>query len=292
MSLRSWRGASGINALFNGQTHMNSPSLHKRPFFVLLIGVLFAVLTAGSSVNAQSTSQVTIVGIPPILPTPFADDLENSFVTGQYQVIFNYTSFSQQPVDFVFQFSVFKDNRRLIDVQSLPSQFAPGTYVFTSFFEDLIFTQTADDVFLQLDSNIQNQIIQTGTLPEGDYSIVIEALPAAAQPGIAALPGTANFSVRYPQPPIPVSPPNQANVTLSTPIFSWTPVVNTVGLQLSYDFLLVEVLPGQTPLQAINSNREHASETLIGNSTLPYTLQYLPLEPGAEYAWLVTALDV
>lgn len=270
------------------------PSYYKWWFNVALffLAVMPVFLGSSHTLHAQSSSQVTIVGIPPILPTPFANDLENSFVTGQYQIIFNYTSFSQQPVDFVFDFQVFQSNRRLISVQSLPSSFTPGTYVFTSFFEELFFTQGADDVFRQLDGSIRNQIIQTGTLPEGEYSIVIEARPATAQTNIAALPGAANFSVRYPQPPIPVSPPNGANVTLDTPVFSWTPVVNTAGIQMSYDFLLVEVLPGQSPLQAINSNREHALETLVGNTTLPYTLQYLPLEPGAEYAWQITASDV
>ena len=261
-------------------------------FWMLFAVMLTAFLGLSRPVQAQSSTQVTIVGVPPILPTPFANDLENSFVTGQYQIIFNYTSFTQQPVDFVFDFQVFQNNRRLISVQSLPSSFAPGTYVFTSFFEELFFTQGADDVFRQLDGTIRNQIIQTGTLPEGEYSMVIEARPANSQTNIAALPGTANFSVRYPQPPIPVSPPNAANVTLGTPVFSWTPVVNTAGIQMQYDFLLVEVLPGQTALQAINSNREHALETLVGNTTLPYTLQYLPLEPGMQYAWQITASDV
>jgi len=293
MNLLNWRGASGTSAHFNQQHVMIINFLKRWTFFALpVICMVLAVNGLSRPLMAQSSSQVTIVGIPPILPTPFANDLENSFVTGQYQIIFNYTSFTQQPVDFVFDFQVFQNNRRLISVQSLPSSFTPGTYVFTSFFEELVFTQGADEVFRQLDDAIRNQIIQTGTLPEGEYSIVIEARPATAQANIAALAGTSNFSVRYPQPPIPVSPPNGANVTLGTPVFSWTPVVNTAGIQMSYEFLLVEVVPGQSPLQAINSNREHAFETLAGNTTLPYTLQYLPLEPGAEYAWQITASDV
>jgi hypothetical protein len=293
MSLLRWKAASDINALFKNLVVMIRGSLNRRALLLMLFTVIMAsVLGLDRTAQAQSSSQVTVVGVPPILPTPFANDLENSFVTGQYQIIFNYTSFTQQPVDFVFNFSVFQNNRRLIDIQSMPSAFTPGTYVFTSFFEELIFPQSADDVFRQLDGAIRSQIIQTGTLPEGEYSIVIEARPATSQSNIATLPGSANFSVRYPQPPIPVSPPNGSNVTLGTPVFSWTPVVNTAGIQMSYDFLLVEVLPGQTPLQAINSNREHALETLVGNTTLPYTLQYLPLDPGAEYAWQITASDV
>lgn len=241
-------------------------------------------------VQAQSSSQVTIVGIPPILSSPYAEDLENSFVTGQYQVIFNYTSFTSQPVDFVFDFTVSKNNRTIIEIESLPQSFSPGTYVFTSFFEELIFPQSADDVFEQLDSEIQNQIIQTGTIPEGEYSIRIEAR-AATSSNIATIPGLANFSVRYPSPPILVSPPNGSNVTVDVPIFAWTPVVNTAGLQLEYEFLMVEVLDGQTPLQALNSNRAHTQSILNGNTTLPYTPEFLPLDEDSEYAWQITAGD-
>ncbi|WP_234567711.1 hypothetical protein [Rhodohalobacter sp. 614A] len=256
----------------------------------LLFGMIIVLACSFNQVFAQSSSQVTIVGIPPILSSPYAEDIESSFVTGEYQVIFNYTSFTSQPGDFVFDFTVSKNNRTIIEIESLPRAFTPGTYVFTSFFEELIFPQSADDVYRQLDSEIQNQIIQTGTIPEGQYTIRIEARPAASS-NIAAIPGIANFSVQYPSPPILVSPPNGSIVTMDVPIFAWTPVVNTAGIQLEYDFLLVEVLGGQTPLQAINSNRAHAQTTMTGITTLPYTPEFLPLDEGAEYAWQITASD-
>ncbi|NBC64079.1 MAG: hypothetical protein GVY07_00275, partial [Bacteroidetes bacterium] len=263
-------------------------SFFKRAYW--LFGLIMILFVNFNTVQAQSSSQVTIVGIPPILPSPYAEDLENSFVTGQYQVIFNYTSFTSQPVDFVFDFTVSKNNRPIVEIESLPQAFSPGTYVFTSFFEELIFPQSADDVFRQLDSEIQNQIIQTGTIPEGEYRIQIEAR-AATSSNIATIPGLANFSVRYPSPPILVSPPNGSNVTVDVPIFAWTPVVSTAGIQMEYEFLLVEVLDGQTPLQALNSNRAHTQTILNGNTTLPHTPEFLPLEEGSEYAWQITAGD-
>jgi hypothetical protein len=99
------------------------------------------------------------------------------------------------------------------------------------------------------------------------------------------------FSVRYPAPPILISIPDQSNVTVPSPIFSWTPVVSSIGGIFDYEFLLVPIFAGQTPLQAIESNRELAFETLPGRTTLPYTPEFLPLEDGGRYAWQITAKD-
>ena len=84
--------------------------------------------------HAQSSAQVNIVGIPPVLSSPFADNIETNFKTGQYQVIFNYSSFSSQPVDFVFDFTLTRNNRTIIEFESLPKAFTPGSYVFANFF--------------------------------------------------------------------------------------------------------------------------------------------------------------
>lgn len=265
--------------------------LRKQVLPVILLAFLLLAGSGGGHLQAQSTSQVTIVGIPPILPSPFADDIENDFTRGQYQIIFNYSSFTMQPVDFIFEFTVSKNNKEIIEIASLPMAFVPGAHVFTSFFEELVFPQGADDVFQQLDTDTRMQLIQTGMLPEAQYRIQITARPAFPQPRMTILPGLAHFTVRYPSPPILVSPPDNANVLLDVPVFSWTPVVNTAGFQIHYDFLLVEIHDGQTPLQAINSNRAHASEVLVGTTTMPYTPQFLPLEVGARYAWQVIARE-
>ncbi|TVR19193.1 MAG: hypothetical protein EA391_01175 [Balneolaceae bacterium] len=254
------------------------------------LGISLLMVLLPATALSQSSSQVSITGIPSILPTPFADDLENNFISGQYQISFTYTSQFNQPIDFIFDFVVRKDGRAIIDLQSEPRAFTPGTYVFVNFFEELIFPQTSNDVLRGLPRDIQNQLVQTGVIPEGRYTIEIEARPASAAQ-ISVIPGIANFSVRYPPPPRLVSPSRGSNVTLDVPVFSWTPVVALRGRQIAYDFLLVEVFEGQTPLQAISGNRAIAETTLINETTLPYTIEFLPLDPGRRYAWQVTAND-
>ena len=259
------------------------------------LAVLMIILICGlwntEKVVAQSSTQVTIIGVPPVLSTPFADDIRNNFENGQYQVILNYSGFSTVPVDFVFDFALTRNGRELINITSAPIAFSPGSYVFSSFFEEIQFRETTDEILSRLDSELTNQLIQTGTIPEGNYTIEITARPFTQQSGILSVPGRAVFSVRYPTPPILVSVPDGANVTLETPIFSWTPVVSSIGGTFEYDVLMVEVYPEQTPFQALNSNRAHLQETLISQTVLPYTLEYLPLDEGSTYAWRVTARD-
>lgn len=272
---------------------MNFLTKHRNAFIRLAgLGfiVLFSMLNAGKAV-AQSSTQVTIIGVPPVLSTPFTDDIRNNFENGQYQVILNYSGFSTVPVDFVFDFALSRNGRELVRITSAPTAFTPGSYIFSSFFQEIQFRETADDILNRLDSELTNQLIQTGAVPEGNYTVEITARPFTQQSGIIAIPGRAMFSVRYPTPPILVSIPDGANVTFDTPTFSWTPVVSSIGGTFEYDILLVEVYPEQTPLQALNSNRAHMQETLVAQTVLPYTLQYLPLEEGATYAWRVTARD-
>jgi large repetitive protein len=256
----------------------------------LLILLLIGIFTT-RSVQAQSSTQVTIIGIPPVLSSPFADEIEANFKSGQYQVILNYSGFSTQPVDLVFDFVVTRNGRELINITSAPMAFAPGSYIFSSFFEEIQFRETADEILNRLDRELRNQLVQSGTIPEGNYTIEISARPFTQQSGILPVPGRAIFSVRYPTPPILVSIPDGANVTFETPTFSWTPVVSSIGGTFEYDFLLVEIFPEQTPLQAINSNRAQLQQTLNSQTMLPYTFEYLPLEEGVSYAWRVIARD-
>ncbi|MEX0662970.1 MAG: hypothetical protein WEA58_06300 [Balneolaceae bacterium] len=257
-----------------------------------MLTVLLFFALGNSALLAQSSTQVNVIGVPPVLTSPFADDIENGFRTGQYQIIFNYSSFNNQPVDFVFDFVLLKNNRAIVDITSAPRAFAPGSYVFTSFFEENEFRETPNEIIASLDRELQNQVVQSGAIPEGNYTIEITARSFSQQTGITPIPGRSLFSVRYPPPPILVSVPDEANVTFENPTFSWTPVVSSQGGMFEYEFLLVEMFEGQTALQAVNSNREYVLEVLTGQTTFPYTLEYLPLEEGKRYAWQVKASDV
>lgn len=256
---------------------------------LILAGLMVGLAGITQSISAQGMTNINVTGISPVIEEPFTDVFEENFRNGRYQVIFTYNNNNAAPVDFRFQFRLTRGGEELINVTSEPKSFRPGAYVFTSVFEDLPFRQTFDQVMSQLDNEVRNQVVQEGTIPEGSYILNIEAIPENNSGTIASPPSVTPFTVRYPQTPTLINPPDQSNLTLETPVFNWTPIVGMQGITVDYSFLLVEVLDFQTPVQALNSNRAHAQRTLTNQNSIVYTPEFLPLEEGQQYAWQVTA---
>lgn len=255
------------------------------------LALFFLMVSWNAGAFAQETSNVDIIGIPGTLPNPLIDEFQSNFDLGIYQVQFTYSG-SMAPREFEFHLTVIKNGRTLLNEVSDPQMFEPGTHFLAPFFEEVSFPISVEDVLDSFDSSLQNQIIQTGALPEGNYSFRLEARPVDPSPPVSVIPGIANFVVRFPQPPILTTPPDNSNVTTDIPVFTWTPVVAPGGLVVEYDFLLVEVFRRQSPGDALLSNRPQHETVLTGMTTLPYTPDLLPLEPGSMYAWQVTARDV
>ena len=256
----------------------------------LLIVILMLILSIPSALVAQSQVQVTISGIPQILPSPFISDFEQNVFAGAYSAQINVTGSSSVRVRFNVRVTL--GNEVLVDETSLPEEFDPGFTVLSPFTDFVEFNVTTSEVLDELPSSRVRQAYQTGAFPEGDYRITIE--PQVVGSGMPGIPGFANFMVRYPQPPTLVSPNNGETIAelVSTPVFMWSPVNGPPGSTFQYDFLLVEVFENQTPEDAILSNREHASTSRVGATMVPYTPDFLPLEEAKTYAWQVTASDV
>ncbi|MDZ7720154.1 MAG: hypothetical protein U5K72_15170 [Balneolaceae bacterium] len=265
----------------------------KSQFYTCLLWlVVFAGLLIPGELLSQGMTRVNIVGVPSVLSSPYADQLEADFRNGKYQVVFNYTNAAQEETDFVFDFEVFKEEQRLLNITSDPVPFRPGTHTFTAFFEEIPFETSPDEVVSTLTNRLKQQIVMAGTLPEGQYQVRIQARPADGNVGMTNQQGVANFSVRYPQPPTLVTPPDGANVMQQFPTFSWTQVRATDVTTFKYELLVVEVLEGQNPSEAILSNRAHHQTSLTGQTTIPYQPEFQSLEEGVTYAWQIRAADV
>lgn len=241
--------------------------------------------------NAQETAQVIVSGFPSVLNSPFLDDIRNDYDSGLLRVQFNYISNSTFSRDFRFEISLSKDGQTLITETSNIVSYEPGTHFIDPFFDLVSFPIEVDDFIDGLGSKILNQLAQTGSFPEGSYSLRIRAVPEAQNPVISSIPGILNFAIRLPQPPVLVTPPDNGQVLLDIPIFTWTPVVGFAGLMVEYGFLLVELHDNQNPGDAILSNPPYF-ETVTSQTALPYTPDLFPLEQGKMYAWQVTASDV
>ena len=257
--------------------------------FFILAGIIVSLTSIVQNSSAQGVANINVIGIPPVIEQPFTDTFEQNVRNGKYQVIFTYNTSNSAPADFRFRFRLTKGGKELINVVSEPRSFRSGAYVFTSVFEELPFSQSFGQVISQVDNNLVKQVVQEGTIPEGNYLLKITPIADDGAGMIATPPSVTNFTVRYPQAPTPINPPDQSNLVLETPLFNWTPVIGMQDFAIEYDFLLVEVLDTQTSLQALNSNRAHAQRTLTEQLTLVYTPEFLPLEEGKQYAWQITA---
>lgn len=256
----------------------------------LILIVLLFLSGNYKEANAQTQARATIVGIPQVLPSPYISDFEQNVFAGNYQVQLNITG--PGPVDVRFNVRVTLNSEVLVNETSLPATFSSGMNILSPFSDFVQFESTTREILENLPGNRFRQAFQTGSFPEGNYQITIEPEIVGSQmPGIE---GIANFMVRYPQPPTLVSPSNNETIseTVTTPVFTWSPVMGPPGMTVEYEFLLVELFDDQNPSDAIVSNREHASAVSVGTTTLPYTASYLPLEEGKTYAWQVTAQDV
>jgi len=253
----------------------------------LILSFMIVFMVQGV-VFAQSTTNVSITGIPGILPSPFFSDFEQNVYNGVYQVQVNVVGNSS--VNVRFNVTVSKDGQELVDETSLPVELKPGMNMLSPFPNFVEFSKTMNQVMRDLPSDMVQQVIQGGTFPEGDYTITMQGYEVGSNIPAGSV-GIANFMVRYPQPSALLFPANATEVGVNFPVFSWTPVLAPRGTTIEYDFLLVEVFDRQNPGDALLSNREHASVQVIGTTALPYTGEYLPLEQGKTYAWQVTARD-
>jgi len=249
-----------------------------------------AILLLANTISAQGTTHISIGGIPPVLPSPFIDDIERNYLNGQYQIQLTYSSTSPQPTTFAYHISLIKDGETILEIRSDPVFYTPGIYHYRTFdnHPPVYFSTNPLD---EMSSGVLEQVIREGILPEGSYTLEIEARPIDPFSTITSIPGIAYFEVRLPQPPVLISPIEDAQIPPLFTAFSWTPVRGPPGYQFEYELLIVEVIRGQTPLQAIEANREHVQVTTT-QPLLIYTQEYLELEPGKMYAWRVRAREI
>ena len=263
--------------------------------FIIALFIIGAFSWTGASLNqsvyAQGTAYVQIDGVSPVLESPLLTDLERNYRQGAFRVQFVFISPSRQPESFQFKLTLEHNGDQLLEMDSEAINFEPGVYSYATFDEDpaIIFPLSYEEWLNQL-----NPVLSTnGILPEGDYLLRIEAIPTDPNSLIPTIPGIALFTVRYAEPPLLLTPPDGASISAQLPIFSWTPVTGSpLGSTMEYELLITEVLAGQTPAQALESNIEQAHRALIEQTSFVYSPTELPLEPGKIYAWQVQARDI
>jgi len=61
-----------------------------------------AILLLANTIFAQGTTQLSVGGIPPVLPSPFMTDIERNYFNGLYQIQLAYSNTNPEPTAFAF----------------------------------------------------------------------------------------------------------------------------------------------------------------------------------------------
>jgi len=134
---------------------------------------------------------------------------------------------------------------------------------------------------------------RTGRLPDGTYLLTVHCFNVTSTAG-GSLPdffATTSFTISVPQPPSLLYPANESVVGTPNPVFQWMPSLRASGDQPAYRFRLVEMLPGQTPLRAIEGNVPLAETTIQNTTALTYPPYVPQLVSGRRYAWRVQSIE-
>jgi hypothetical protein len=126
---------------------------------------------------------------------------------------------------------------------------------------------------------------QTGVLPYGNYRICLKAYKTNGIEEVVS--ACQEIEVTPLSPPLLLSPEHQSSVTEPYPLLVWLPPMPLGKTKLVYDLKLVELLPNQTPYDAIQRNFAVLETFNINGTTLQYPANALKLEDGKKYAWKV-----
>ncbi len=133
---------------------------------------------------------------------------------------------------------------------------------------------------------VQEVIETTGSLPAGDYQICIDA-----EGELSMIIGhcCVDQYIEHPSPPELIYPTDESFVTEDLPIFSWLPPMPSYAT-VEYAIEIVEVLDGQTPIEAIDANYAWFEMMDIPVTSFQYPVANRGFINGARYAWRVGAI--
>ncbi len=144
---------------------------------------------------------------------------------------------------------------------------------------------------LEFYGGINEIVIRTGKLPANQYTICIQLLDAETFEPLT--PDQCRpFLITDYQGPILILPENNSVIqpeAIRNIIFRWTPVVPQPSEPVLYKVAVFEVLPGQTPDIAFQSNYPILTKEEINNTFTLWTPDFEYPQIGMTYVWSVQA---
>lgn len=272
-----------------------SIKLRMAGFWIALAIAVIPIMTSAQQVNVSTTLR------PPY--SALLDDyrkLENKAViilsntTGQTQQVRLLGSITNETRGLYIQ--TYRDFRPAMPITLPPF----GSTTVTANPDAMRFLDVGN-VDTNVDDALQQTITRTGQLPEGVYRICVEAYEYNTERRLS-IPeaGCFNFTLTQADPPVITYPVNGQTLPpeLQAVVFNWTPPVgNTAGAIIEYEKVVVPLLPGQDPNDAVLAAREFGAGNPVilrrGMLANTYVRQPAdqPFEEGKTYAMQVVAND-
>ncbi|MEM9919270.1 MAG: hypothetical protein AAF990_14300 [Bacteroidota bacterium] len=130
-------------------------------------------------------------------------------------------------------------------------------------------------------------LAQSGGLPNGQYIYCYRFVDTQSGRNLGNYCiENASFDFRLPE---LIYPFDGEKLKTAFPVLSWRPPVPLRGNALNYSLRLVELLEGQSPISAVNSNLPLFDKRRLRTLSMPYPVSAIPLEMDKQYVWQVTA---
>lgn len=127
-----------------------------------------------------------------------------------------------------------------------------------------------------------------GILPYNNYQECVEVHEDHTGKLLARLCKDFNLQLTLPQ---LISPFNQEHIPPVQPVLTWLRPQNSSGFSqgIEYTLTITELLPGQSPLEALNTNPYQLQQSHLTSESFLYPPSAKELTAGKQYAWQVTA---
>jgi hypothetical protein len=133
-------------------------------------------------------------------------------------------------------------------------------------------------------------LLKTGTLPEGTYTICIYVMNNY-EPNEELGSDCIIQPILHPSPPELIFPVDETIIEEDLPVFVWLPPMPLpLGDMITYHLCIMEILDGQTAIEATEANPAWFKETGILSTSFQFPISAREFEQGITYAWQVTAV--
>ncbi len=265
----------------------------------LLIKKIFLLLSLALSINAafsQNDILVTVQLTPPFSPylSTYADHPEKLFFS-----VSNTTGFAKS---LKLKIKISGDNGI---TASTSSNFNPSQAITLNPYEVKQINFSAGGYGGYFDANnfdltgiTKRELLQNKPLPEGNYTICVQALDySTSQPlsGDEPMGCSSSFGIIFADPPSTSMPVCESSVSIlpvQNILFNWLPAMVS-GVIVNYEFTLKEI-PNNTNANDVIKNPALPiiySTVITGYTTLVYTNAMPKLDAGKKYVWRVKVID-